>query len=60
MARAGARERIAVRIPDWEGNTVLEWRPRIITVILVIVLVALAAGLSSWDWDFFGPDNWEW
>ena len=35
----------------------LEWRPRLIFLLLVIVLIALAAGFSVTD---FGVDNWEW
>jgi hypothetical protein len=38
----------------------LEWRPRLITVILVIVLVGLVAGFSSWDFGDASPMNWEW
>jgi hypothetical protein len=44
----------------WEGTILLEWRPRLITVILVIVLVGLAAGISSWDFGDPSPMNWEW
>ena len=35
----------------------LEWRPRLIFLLLVIVVFALAAGFSSTG---FGIDNWEW
>ena len=58
MARAGQRERIAVRTTTWEGSIVLEWRPRLIALMLVVVLIALIAGISSWD--YVQPMNWEW
>lgn len=58
MARALVRERIAVRTPTWEGSIVLEWKPRLIALIVVVVLVGLAAGLTSSD--YIGPLNWEW
>ena len=35
----------------------LEWRPRLILLLLVIVVFALAAGFSATD---IGIDNWEW
>jgi hypothetical protein len=35
----------------------LEWRPRLIFLLLVIVVFALAAGFSTSD---IGIDNWEW
>jgi hypothetical protein len=59
MARAGARGTIAVRTQTLEGSKVLEWKPRLITVILVVVLVGLVAG---WFGDFGDsvPMNWEW
>ncbi len=42
----------------------LEWRPRLIFLLLVIVLIALAAGFSSSDFGIstggIGFDNWEW
>jgi hypothetical protein len=56
MARAGARETIAVRTPTWEGPKVLEWRPRLITVILVVVLIGLVSGWFNES----VPMNWEW
>ena len=34
----------------------LEWRPRLIALILVVVLVGLVAGYL----DLEGPLNWEW
>jgi hypothetical protein len=34
---------------------VLEWRPRLIALVLVIVLIAVFAGIFD-----FGLDNWEW
>ena len=58
MARADARETIAIRTPTWEGRKVLEWRPRLIVLILVVVLVGLVAGwFTSTD---AVPMNWEW
>jgi hypothetical protein len=36
---------------------VLEWRPRLIAVIVVVVLIAAVAGMSYWG---TGPMNWEW
>lgn len=35
----------------------LEWRPRLIALVLVVVLVSLVAGISSVD---LVPLNWEW
>jgi Tfp pilus assembly protein PilO len=42
-----------------EGSKVLEWKPRLIMLILVVVLVGLVAG---WFGDFTDsvPMNWEW
>jgi hypothetical protein len=37
----------------------LEWKPRLITLILIIVLVGLVAGYMDTD-SFGGPMNWEW
>jgi hypothetical protein len=46
------------------GIHMLEWRPRLIFLLLVIVLIALAAGFSSSDFGIstggIGFDNWEW
>ena len=58
MARAGARVTLAVRTPIWEEPNMLEWKPRLITLILIVVLVGLLAGLA--ESDFAGPLNWEW
>ena len=33
----------------------LEWRPRLILLVLVILLIAVFAGIVD-----FGLDNWEW
>lgn len=41
----------------WEESTMLEWRPRLIALVLVVVLVSLVAGISSVD---LVPLNWEW
>jgi hypothetical protein len=56
MARAGGRERIAVRTSTWEGSNVLEWRPRLIALIFVVVVIGLVAG----SFGFISPLNWEW
>jgi hypothetical protein len=56
MARGVGRERIAlVRTSTWEGSNVLEWRPRLIALIVVLVLVAAVAGVLEYI-----PMNWEW
>lgn len=56
MARARARVTIAVRTSTLEGSKVLEWKPRLIALILVVVLVGLFAGFA----DIETPLNWEW
>jgi hypothetical protein len=33
----------------------LEWRPRLIFLVLALVALAIIAGYSD-----FGPNNWEW
>ncbi|HEX9352154.1 MAG TPA: hypothetical protein VF877_12855 [Gaiellaceae bacterium] len=40
----------------------LEWRPRLIFLLLLIVVFALAAGFSSTDIgiDNIVAENWEW
>jgi hypothetical protein len=43
--------------PTLGGQLMLEWRPRLIFLLLVIVVFALAAGFSATD---VGLDNWEW
>jgi hypothetical protein len=43
--------------PTLGGHQMLEWRPRLIFLLLVIVVFALAAGFSATD---IGIDNWEW
>jgi len=45
-----------VRNPQLEGNIVLEWRPRVIALVLVLIFVAILAGLLEDP----GPLNWEW
>lgn len=57
MAWAGGRERIAVRTSTWEGSNVLEWRPRLFVLILVVVLMGLVGGIAIHD---VQPMNWEW
>jgi hypothetical protein len=46
-----------VRNPQLEGNIVLEWRPRVIALVLVLIAVAIVTGFVD-----FGSivDNWEW
>lgn len=42
----------------WEETNVLEWKPRFIAILVVLVLVltaALASGYAEWVFD-----NWEW
>jgi hypothetical protein len=46
----------AVRNPQLEGSIVLEWRPRLIALVLVLIFVAVLAGLLEGP----GPLNWEW
>jgi hypothetical protein len=56
MARGVGRETLAlVRISTWEGSSMLEWRPRLIALIIVLVLIAVVTGV--WE---SGPLNWEW
>lgn len=38
----------------------LEWRPRLITLILVVVLVGLLAGELDLAGSLWSPSNWEW
>jgi hypothetical protein len=46
-----------VRNPQLEGNIVLEWRPRVIALVLVLVFIAVVMGVLVED---PGPLNWEW
>lgn len=39
------------------GNIVLEWRPRFIALVLVLIFIAVLAGILV---DDPGPLNWEW
>jgi hypothetical protein len=39
-----------------EENIVLEWRPRVIALVLVLVFIAVLMGLLEDP----GPYNWEW
>ena len=51
-------ENRSVCTSDLGGTKVLEWKPRVIAVLVVLALVltaALASGYAQW---FF--DNWEW
>ena len=41
---------------DSGGSNVLEWRPRLFVLMLVVVLVGLMAGYV----EFNGHLNWEW
>jgi hypothetical protein len=45
-----------VRNPQLEGDVVLEWRPRVIALVVVLVFIAVLMGLL----DDPGPLNWEW
>jgi hypothetical protein len=56
MAWVCARETIAVRTSTFGGSNMLEWRPRLIALIIVVVLVGLMAGF----WDIDNALNWEW
>jgi hypothetical protein len=44
-------------ILKWEGNIVLEWRPRVIALVLVLVFIAVVMGVLVEDPT---PLNWEW
>jgi hypothetical protein len=57
MARAVPRETIAVRTSTREGSNMLEWRPRLIALIIVVVLISIVAGSYVLD---TAPLNWEW
>jgi hypothetical protein len=46
----------AVRIHELGGKHVLEWRPRLIGLVLVLVLIGVLAGFL----EFPEPMNWEW
>jgi len=59
MARAGARGKLAVRTPTWKDPQMLEWKPRLIALIFVVVLIGLLAGFSEAT-NFASPMNWEW
>jgi hypothetical protein len=47
----------AVRNLEQGGKHVLEWRPRLIGLILVLVLVGVLGGLFEFVVE---PMNWEW
>jgi hypothetical protein len=53
---APRRKNRVVRITSPGRNIVLEWKPRLITILLVVVLVALLLGAI----DVSIVDNWEW
>ena len=38
----------------------LEWKPRLITLILIVVLVGLLAGYVDANYAVGNPMNWEW
>jgi hypothetical protein len=59
MAQAGARVTIAVRTSTRKDPQMLEWKPRLIALIFVVVLIGLIAGFAD-STGFPGPDNWEW
>jgi hypothetical protein len=57
MARELSQETIAQSASsNWEGSTVLEWRPRYIAVVLVLLLIGALSGILIEP----GPFNWEW
>ena len=37
----------------------LEWKPRLFALMLLVVLIGLVAGIFD-STDFAGPMNWEW
>ena len=47
----------AVHDLEQEGVTLLEWKPRLIAVLLVLIAVAIAAGFIELD---TVVNNWEW
>ena len=47
----------AVQDLEQEGVTLLEWKPRLIAVLLVLIAVAIAAGFIELD---TVVNNWEW
>jgi hypothetical protein len=58
MASRTAARTIALSavLSDLGGTKVLEWKPRFVAVLVVLVLVlTVATGYAEW---FF--DNWEW
>jgi hypothetical protein len=59
MARASAHGTIAVSASFdlGEERKVLEWKPRLITVLLVLALFAVAFAAGYFE---FVVDNWEW
>jgi hypothetical protein len=58
MAGSSPQARIGhPQSPTLGGQLMLEWRPRLIFLILVIVLVAYAFGFAT---DNLQLDNWEW
>jgi hypothetical protein len=40
-----------------EGTIVLEWRPRVIALVFVLIFIAVLTGFLVED---PGPLNWEW
>lgn len=47
----------AVRNLEQGGKHVLEWRPRLIGLLLVLVLIGVLGGIADFAID---PMNWEW
>jgi len=45
-----------VRNPQLEGSIVLEWRPRVIALVVVLIFIAVLMGVLEDP----GPLNWEW
>jgi hypothetical protein len=49
--------RFCSRHPNREEDAVLEWKPRLIAVLLVLIAIAVVAGFVELD---TLVDNWEW
>jgi len=58
MARGSPQATIGhPQSPTLGGPKMLEWRPRFIFLVLVLLIIAFALGFSSEDLQL---DNWEW
>jgi hypothetical protein len=47
-----------VRNPQWEASNVLEWKPRVIGLVLLLILIGVVTGVLVPD--DAGLLNWEW